>query len=322
MIDLPRSLAASIACGVCAWAAITAQAAYPERPVRIIVGFTPGSGGDSMARLIADKLREKWSQPVIVENRVGASNTIAMGFAARAAPDGYTLAMVNANFTVTPSQMKLDYDPVHAFTSISLLATQPDLLVILPSLPAKSVKALIAHARANPGKLNFGSSGTNGAPYLAMALLMQRTAMRMVNVNYRGTAEASLGLLGGEVQLLFGSITSVFPAVESRKVLPLAVSSKRRFAGLPDLPTVAEAADLPGFDVNAWQGVLAPAGLPKGLAGRIHADAVAAMKAPDVQARLARQGNVTIASTPDEFAAFIENDIPKWAAVLKTINPQ
>jgi len=272
-----------------------------------------------MARLIGTKLSEKWRQPVVVENRVGASNTIAVGIAARATPDGYTLAMVNANYTVTPNQLKLDYDPIKSFAPVSLLVTQPDVLVVSPSVPAKSLKELITYVKSNPATLNFGSSGIGGSPYLAMALLMHKTGMRMVSINYRGSTASLVGLLGGEVQVMFGSVTSVLPQVKAGKVNVLAVSTKDRFTGMPDVPTVAEAADLPGFDVSAWQGVLAPAGTSRAIISKLHTDMVGVLKLREVQTDLARRGNATIANSPKEFADFIKSDIPKWGALLKSI---
>lgn len=298
---------------------VHALAAYPERPVRIVVGFTPGSGGDTITRLVGAKLSEKWKQPVVVENRIGASNTIAVGIAARATPDGYTLVMVNANYTVTPNQMKLDYDPIRSFSPISLLVTQPDVLVASPSVPARSLKEFIAYVKANPGRLNFGSSGIGGSPYMAMALLMHRTGMNMVSINYKGSNQALLGLLGGEVQVMFGSVTSVLHQSDIGRLKVLAVSTKDRFAGLPDVPTVAEAAGLAGYDVSAWQGVLAPAGTSGAIVNRLYKDMVVVLHLPDVQAALERRGNVMIANTPREFADFIRGDIPRWGALLKAM---
>jgi len=301
-------------------AATAAAAGYPERPVRMVVGFTPGSGGDALARMICTRLVERWGQPVVVENRSGASNTIAAALAARAAPDGYTLLMVNANHTITPSQMNLSYDPIGSFAPVSLLVTQPDVLVALNTLPVKSLKELIALARAKPGTLSFSSSGVGGAPYLAMALLIRKTGINMISVPYRGSAEALIALLGGEVHVMIGSISDVETRVQERKLNALAVSTKKRVPSIPDVPTVAEAADLPGYDVSAWQGVLAPAGTPKSIVNKLRDDMVSILRTPEIQAAMLNRGNVVIASTPEEFGNFIRDDILRWAPVVKTFD--
>ena len=296
-----------------------AEAAYPERPVHLVVGFTPGTGGDTLARLIGAKLAKKWGQPVLVENHPGASNTTAEGIVAHSTPDGYTLAMVNATHTVTPSQFKLAYDPIKSFAPVSRLTTQPDVLVVQPSFSAQSLKDLIALAKTAPIPLYYGSSGIGGAPYLEMVVLMNRAKLKMTNINYPGSAEALLALQRGEVQLMFGSVQDALPLVKTGKLRALAVSAGRRIGSLEGVPTVAEAADLPDYDVAGWQGVLAPAATPRDIVIQIHDDLVAAMNMPDIRADMDRAGDVVIADTPEEFSTFIESDIAKWAKLVKPV---
>jgi tripartite-type tricarboxylate transporter receptor subunit TctC len=315
-----------LAWGVAAWAvsAVTlnpAAAAYPERAVRLIVGFSAGGGTDFLARLIAAKLSEKWGQPVVVENREGADGTIAEEWVARAAPDGYTIGMVINTHTVTPLLRKLTYDPIKSFESVTLLESHPDVLVINPAvLQVNSLRELIALAKAKPGELNFGSGGASTPPFLITQLLMSRTGMKMVNVTYKGTAPMIVAMLGGEIQVMFGSVETTSQQVKAGKLKALAVSSKARSVMLPDVPTVAEAAALPGFDEGTWEGIVVPAHTPQEIVDRLHADIVAVLKTPDVKERFASQGYAVIGSTPGEFTKFIADDIAKWSALLKTLD--
>ena len=289
---------------------------FPEHPVHLLVGFSPGGGTDTLARLLGQKLSGIWGQPVIVENREGADGTIAENIAAHAAPDGYTIIMITNTHVTTPSQYKLNYDPINSFASVSLLASQPDALLVNPSLPVQSVAELITLAKAKPGTLNFGSSGTGTAEYLAMALFMKTTGTNLVNVSYKGVAPAQMALVGGETQVMFGSVTANLPLVRSGKLRALAVSATSRFPAMPEVPTVAEAAHLADFDVGVWYGVLAPAGVPDAIVAKLHRDVVGVVKSAEFQQRLSSLGFVSIASTPEEFTQAIKNDLSRWSALL------
>ena len=307
---------------LCVGAGSSAWGAYPDRPIHWVVGFATGGGADTVARLVGQKLTEQWGQQVIIENRPGADGTIAGEIVAKAAPDGYTIDMATPNHTVTPSERKLSYDAIKSFTPVTLMGETVDVLVSDPALPINSVPDLIAYAKAHPGKLNFGSTGAGGAPYLQMLLFMKQTGTDMINVNYTGTGTALVGLLGSEVQLMFSGVSTIVNQVKAGKLKALAVSSKTRVPGLPDVPTMAEAADMPSFDgsTSTWYGVLAPAGTPRDIVDKLQQGIATALRQPDVQQRLASQGFITVANTPDEFAAFIAKDIPKWAAVLSSIS--
>jgi tripartite-type tricarboxylate transporter receptor subunit TctC len=294
-----------------------AFAAYPDRPVHIVIGSPPGTGGDTLTRLVATKLSQKWGQPVLVENRTGASNTLAEGLVAHAAPDGYTLVMVNATHTVTPSTIKLIYDPIKSFSPVSRLVIQPDVLLVQSSLGAKTVMELVALAKAEPGKIYFGTSGVGGAPYLAMKLLLNGTGTDMHNINYPGSPDALLALQRGEVQVAFGSVHDTLPLVKNGKVRALAVSSAIRVNSLKDLPTMAEATGLADYDVAGWQGILAPAGTPQDIITKIHDDLVAVTQSTDFRDEMTRRGAVIVASSPEEFETFVEHDIQKWQKLLK-----
>lgn len=295
-------------------------AAFPDRPVHLVVGAAPGGGMDSTARLYAQKLTEMWGQSVIIDNKPGASNSIAADLVAHAPPDGYMLGWINNNHTVSPSQFKLNYDPIKSFIPISLLMLQPDVLVINPSVPAKTLGELIAYAKANPGKLNFGSAGTGTAPYLEMALLMQRSGFKMTNVSFQGMAPATVALLGGEIQLMFGAVTTSFEQVKAGKVRALAVTSAKPVPLIGNVPTVAEAANLPGYDEGTWIGVLAPAGTPGSVASKIREDMIKVSNLPDMKEHFASLGIQAYGTTPDEFKDFLIKDIQKWSDILKSIN--
>ena len=292
-------------------------AAFPERPVRILVGFTAGGGTDQLARMIAQKLSEKWAQPVIVENRPGADGDIALEILMGAAPDGHTLVMPTNAITITPSRRKLNYDPVRSFAPIMLLAAVPGVLTVRQALPVTSLKELIALARSKPGELNFGSTGEGTTPYLQMALLMKLTGIDVASIPYKGTPLAAL--LGGEIDMFFSSVPAVIAQVKAGRIRALAVSTRARVAQLPDVPTVAEAADLPGYEAFSWYGVLAPAGTPPDIIGKLHADITAVMSEPATRQRVADLGFVSILSSPEEFSTTMKSDIARWSNLLGTL---
>jgi tripartite-type tricarboxylate transporter receptor subunit TctC len=306
----------------------SASAAYPDKPVHMIVPFAPGGVTDLLARTLAQKLGQRWNLPVIVENRPGGNGTVAESYVARAAPDGYTLIVVITSHTVAPSdhQYTLNYDPIKGFTPIVRLGSTPEVLVVNPvSLPVKSVKELIAAARAKPGALNFGSAGTYTPGFLNMALFMHATGIDMMNVNYLGSGPVLTAVLRGDVPLTFGTIAESLAQVKAGKLRALAVSGAKRSPLAPNVPTLAEAvaATDPAenemlSDETAWYGALAPGGTPRPIVSRLHDDMVAALKDPAVQARLADQGFELDGSSPDAFADFIRKDIAKWTQLRET----
>lgn len=292
---------------------------FPERPVRFVVGFPAGGGTDLLARIVGQRLSEKWGQPVVVDNRPGADGTIGAGMVARAAADGYTVLMATINHAVTPNVYKLDFDPIKSFAPVTLLVFAPEVIFVHPSVPVSSVKELIALAKAKPGQLNFGSNGMAGTPFLEMALFMRQTGTIMTDVPYKGGAPMLTALLSGDIHLMFSSVTIGLELVKSGKLKALAVSTKVRIPVMPNVPTVAEAANLPGFEGGNWYGVLAPAGTPKDVISKWHGDIVASVRSSDIQQRLNSQAYLTIANTPEEFREFIRNEVSKWSALMKTL---
>jgi len=289
---------------------------YPAKTVRFVVGFAPGGGTDILARLLAKHLQERWGQPVVVENRPGADGSIATELVARAAPDGYTILFVSNAHTITPFQRKLAYDPVNDFSPITLGASNPNFLLVHPSLPVSSVKELIALAKKRPGELSYASSGTGTSPYLAMELLKQMAGIDMVHVPYKGSAPAVADLVGGHTQLMFGAISTVLPYVQSKRLRPIAVSSASRIAVAPDVPTVAESG-LAGFEARTWYGILAPARTPPEIVQKLYTDISAGLRQPEVAAFVTRSGFDAVGNRPEQFLAVIKADMEKWGKVIR-----
>jgi tripartite-type tricarboxylate transporter receptor subunit TctC len=291
--------------------------AYPDKPVRIVVGYAPGGGVDAVARLMADKLQAKWGKPVIVENRAGASGTIAEADVAKSPADGHSLILVSNAFAVVPTLMKLTYTPKN-FAPISQITQSPDLLVINPGVfPVNTTQELIAYAKARPGDLNFGGSGPGSSNALSMLIFNQTTGLKMTQVDYAGTAQIVTALLSGEIQLAFGSQSGFGGQIAAGKVKVLAVSAPERVPSLPGVPTVAESANLPGYEEGQWLGLLTTAGTPKDIIAKIHVDVVEAMKQPEQQQQLTARGYNFIGSTPEEFSGVIDKQIVRYADVLK-----
>lgn len=295
------------------------SAGFPDHPIRFLIGFAPGGGTDVLARLIAQHLTEKWGQSVIVENRPGADGTIAEDVLVHSPSDGYTIMMTNNNLTVTPSEHKLGFDPAKDFTAVVLAARAPDVLVTNPaSLKIDSVKELIALAKAKPGQLNYGSTGIGGPPYLEMELLKKIAGVNISHIPYQGSAPATVALLSGEIQMTFSSIQGSLANIKAGKFKALAVSTSFRSPTIPDVPTVAESGDLPTYDGGgSWYGVIAPANVPQDVLTKLHDDIVTIIKSPDVQKTFSEQGFLTVANTPQDFAQFIKQDIPKWSEFFK-----
>lgn len=290
---------------------------YPVKPIRMIVPSTPGGGPDLMARAIAQKLSETLGRQVVVEARPGAGGIIGSEYVAKSPPDGYTLIMGNAgSHSVNPSlYRKLPYDPQRDFAPVSLVSSAPNILIVHPSLPVKSVKDLIAIARARPGDLTFGSGSNGSTAHLSGELFRTMAKVNMVHVPFKGAPAAVIGVMTGEVSLAILNLPPALPHVKSGKLNALGVSTAKRSPAVPDLPTIAEAG-LPGYEATAWFGVLAPAGTPAGIVTRLNTEIVQGLNSADVRKRIAADGGEVIGSTPEEFAAVMKRDIAKWAKVV------
>jgi tripartite-type tricarboxylate transporter receptor subunit TctC len=304
-----------------AWVSTCAAQSYPAKPVRFISPYAPGGGTDTMARVLAQKLSEALSRQVFVENRPGGGGIVGTEIAAKAAPDGYTILLGSKGpLTVNPAlYAKLPYDTVKDLAPISLVSIVPALLAIHPSLPVKSVKELIALARARPGELTFSSSGNGGSGHLAGEQFAALAGTRMVHVPYKGTGPATAAVLGGEVTLSFGNMVALMPHVHAGRVRALGVTSAKRVSAAPQLPTIAEAG-LPGYEFVTWYGVLAPAGTPRDIIGRLNTELVKIAKQPDMKEKLTGEGGDVVGSSPEEFAAFIKRELVSSAKLVKAAN--
>jgi len=291
--------------------------AYPNRPVRIIMGFAPGASGDIAARLLAQELGKLLSQQFIVENRTGAGSTIATNFVAHAAPDGYTLLQGTVANTISPIiTPNIGYDFQKDFAPISLFATLPNIIVVNPSLGVHNVQELIKLAREKPGDLTFGSAGVGGISHFGGELFNVMAGTKIVHVPYTGTAQAATDLLGGRLQVMFSPASTVLQFIAEGKLVALASTGARRASAAPDLVTVSESG-LPGYDTVGWFGLLAPAGTPREIIDRVAAASNEALKAPEVTASLAVQGFDKAGGSPEDFAAFIREDTAKWTRVAR-----
>jgi tripartite-type tricarboxylate transporter receptor subunit TctC len=302
---------------------VAASAQYPNRPVTIVVAFTPGGPSDVLSRLIGKRLQEILHQPFIVENRPGAAGNIAAEQVKNAAPDGYTLLMGNNSILATNAALykKLPYDAERDFLPISLVGTQANILVVNPNVHANSMQELIALAKGSPGALNFASSGHGAAAHLAGELFKTEAKINIVHVAYKGAAPALQDVLAGHVQMMFATAASVIGLIKQGKVRALAVTTPKRTALLPDLPTVDELG-LKGFEATTWHGLVAPAGTPKEIIDALHIATTEALKDPATQKALTGLGVDVIGNTPKEFADYIKAEIPKWTAVVKASGAQ
>jgi len=290
---------------------------YPSGPVRVIVPFPPGGGVDGAGRLISQKLSDQLGKQFVVDNRPGANGMIGSELAAKSAKDGYTLMVNGANFVTTASlYSKVTYDPVRDFDPVSLIALAPNVLVVHPSLPVKSVKELVALAKARPGQVNFAGSGSGSTPHLAAELFNTLAAVTMVHIPYRGTGPAIVGLMSGEASVMFMPTTNAVPLVRSGRLRALAVTTRERVPAMPGLPTVAESG-LTGYESSQWYGVLAPAGSPPDVLGLLNSHIAKIMHAPEMRRRLTEDGLVAVGSSRDQFAVHIKSEFSKWAKVIK-----
>lgn len=302
----------------CLAASVALAQGYPNKPVRMVVPFPPGGTTDILARAVGQKLSEAWGSQVIIDNRPGAGGNIGTDIVAKAAPDGYTLLMATVGTHAINGSLyaKLPFDPVKDFAPVTLVASVPNVLVVHPSLPATSVKELIALAKSKPGELTFASSGNGTSIHLAGELFKTMTGTKMLHIPYKGSAPAITDLLGGQTNMMFDNLPSAMPHIKSGKLRALAVTSAHRSAALPDVPTIAESG-IPGYEASSWFGVVAPAGTPKEIVAKINADIVRGLSAPDLKDRLSGQGAEPVGNTPEQFAAYIKTETAKWAKVVK-----
>ena len=293
---------------------------YPTKPIRMIVPFAPGGGTDIIGRLVAQELGQAWGQTVVVDNRGGGGGTIGANLAARATPDGYTMVLCSLGISYAPAlYAKLPFDPVKDFAPISLVATQPFVYVVVPTLGVNSMKDLIALAKAKPGQLRYGSGGAGGSSHLGTELLRTMTGTDIVHVPYKGTGPALTAMLSGEIQMQLIGISSVVPHMKSGRMRALAVSGAKRSTAAPDVPTVAESG-VPGYVFDVWYGMLFPAGTPRALVAKSNAEINRVLKAPALAQRFAGVGVEPAGTTPDAFASMLKAEITKWKKVVAEAN--
>ncbi len=323
MISIAKVIAAIVA-----WAGILlaptaalAQSDYPNKPVKLIVGFAPGGSTDIVARIVAQRLGERLGQTIVVENRAGAGGTIGADAAAKAPPDGYTLTLgtTSTHAIAAGAYSKLPYNPVTDFTPISLVAITPYLLVVNPEVQARNLKEFPALAKSQPGKLNYASAGNGTATHLAMEMLKDAAKVDLVHIPYKGNAPADTAILAGEVQAVFGSMPALLQNTKANKVRPLAVGTATRSPALPDVPTVAEQG-YPGFEAALWLGIMGPANMPKPVVDRLHKEIVAIVATPEFKASMDANGAEPIASkSPEEFREMLRGQVDKYGKITKAI---
>jgi tripartite-type tricarboxylate transporter receptor subunit TctC len=305
--------------GALAQASGQGGAMYPTRPIRLIVPVPPGGSSDGMARVLGQRLTERFGQQVVVDNRAGAAEIIGTDLVAKANPDGYTLVLVSLRFSVNPSLMKLPYQALKDFEPVSMTAAVGNVLVVNPKSPIRSVKDMIALAKQKPGELTFASSGIGGAPHLIGEFLALQTGIKLTHIAYKGGGPAIADLVSGNVSMSFASMTSSLPFIRSGRLRPLAVSSKERSAQLPEVPTMGEAG-VPDIVVRDWQGILAPRGTPRTIVEKLNGEIARILRSSDNQDRIASMGLEVIASTPEEFRSALVSEIERWGKVVKAAN--
>ncbi|RDI26004.1 tripartite-type tricarboxylate transporter receptor subunit TctC [Pseudacidovorax intermedius] len=313
-----RHLLGVLGAGAAAWALpAAAQTAFPSRSLTIVVPASPGGAIDLAARLIGQKLSEAWGQPVVVDNRAGATGIIGTDFVAKSPPDGHTLALVASSHAINPSMVrKLPFDTLRSFEPVVLTHVVPLVLVVAPSLPVRSVQELIAYARARPGQLAFASSGSGGAPHFSGELFKSMAGLDLTHIPYKGSTLAHPDLMSGRVALMFDTLAAVNAQVKAGKLRALAVTTPRRVAMLPDVPTMAEAG-LPGYETSTWGGLLAPAGTPAAAIGRLNTEVNRILTLPEVRQHFQNAGMEPGGGTPLQFGAFIASEMAKWALVAR-----
>ena len=320
MTLLSRFYAGLILFCCCGFFAAAHAQAFPTRTVRLVVPFAAGGSTDIIGRVLGQKLNEMWGQPVVIDNRAGGSTVIATDIVAKSPPDGHTLLVTPAPFTIVPSLIaKLPYDPQKDFEPITLINTTPLVVVVHPGVPARSVRELIALAKNRPGALNYGSSGSGGSNHLAGELFNAMAGVKMVHVPYKGNAPALADLLGGHVDLVFNGLTSALPFIKSGKLRVLAVTSINRAGALPEVPTLDESG-LKGFQAVAWNGLTAPARTPKEVIAKLNADVLKVIRSPELVEKLKAEGSDPVGSSVEEYTRFLRDEIAKWSKVIKFAN--
>lgn len=296
---------------------IAATADYPVKPVRVVVVYPPGGGIDILARAIGQKLTDTWGSSFIVDNRPGAGTTIGAAIVAKAPADGYTLLMTDVSFAITPTlYARLPYDPLKELAPVTLVNRVTDILVVHPSLPVKSVKELIAYAKANPGKILYASAGNGTLNHLAPEMLKAMAGFDMVHVPYKGAIAALADVISGREQLYIGALISTVPHIKANRLRALAITGRGRSSVLPDLPTIAESG-VPDYDVSSWYGLLAPAGTPRDIVDKLNKEVRKTIQEADILQRLAADGSEAVGSSPEEFGSFIRSEINKWEKAVK-----
>ena len=305
--------------GLLAPAFAAAQApAYPDKPVRFVVPFTPGGSADIFARAIGHKLGEAWGQQVVIDNRGGSAGIIGSEIVAKAPPDGHTLMLgITANIAINPGLFpKLAYDPVRDFAPVTLIAAAPYAMLVTPSLPARTVQEFIAFAKARPGQLNYASTGSGSAGHLTAALFASMAGVQLTHVPYKNIGSILVDMFAGRIEMMFVGLVSAQPHIKAQKLRAIGITGARRSPLMPELPTVAESG-VRGFEVTGWYGVFVPAGTPPGIVAKLNAEIVRIMKLPDVRERFAAEGAELVGNTPAQFAAFVAAEIAKWSRVVK-----
>ena len=294
-----------------------AAQAFPQRPIRLLVPFAPGGGNDFLARVVGQKLGERLGQQFIIDNRAGAGGNLATEIVARAAPDGYTLLLgFIGPFAISPHLERVNYNPVRDFAGVSLLASSYHVLVVHPSLPARSVKALVALAKSRPGQINYASSGSGGNIHLVGELFKSSAGIDLTHIPYKGTGPAAIAIISGEAQLLFSSITAAMPYLGSKRLIALAVTSPTRSPLLPETATLVESG-IQGVDVGSWYALVAPAATPRDIIMRLHGETARLAATPDYRQQIEKQAFEPLATSPEQFAPFVQAELDKWGRIIK-----
>jgi len=314
---LTSGVAATLATFALAGALPAAAQTFPTKPITIVVPASPGGAIDLAARLIGQKLTESWGQPVVIDNKTGATGIIGTDFVAKSAPDGHTLVLVASSHAINPSMVKkLPFDTVKSFEPVTQTHVVPLVLVMAPTFPAKDLKELIVYGKANPGKLSFASSGSGGAPHFSGEMFKSMTGIEMIHIPYKGSTLAHPDLMSGRVSIMFDTLAAVSTQVKGGGMKALAVTTTKRASTLPNVPTMAEAG-LPGYETSTWGGLLAPAGTPKPVVAKLATEVARILALPDVRQRLLDTGVEPVGGTPEQFNAFIGTEMIKWAKVAR-----
>lgn len=307
----------SVLCGAARW--VAASPAYPQRPIRIVVPFTAGSGPDVVARMVGQKLTEAWGQPVVVDNRAGAGGTLGADVVAKSAPDGYTLLMATPSQTISMSLYPgLPYHFARDFAPVTVVAGSDYAMAVGNQVPARSLRELVALAKARPGHLNFGSAGNGTVAHVAGEQLKQQAGIDIVHVPYKGASQVITDVIGGQITMMFNSVATLAPPIKAGRLRALAVASPNRNALLPEVPTFSESG-APGMEIRVWFGLLAAAGTPADIVAKLNTEVVRIARAPDVQERIVGQGMDVVGNTPQQFAALIRQEITKYAGLIKPV---